>query len=285
MPRTGPTLSRLAAVLAVAVLGTAMPGTATSGTARPVDPVAWPVALASSTTSGDAALIRPQGLLGGSGCEPGQVLNLDPWKLTLPIGSAGKPREILPLNLGRLVGTPFFQTTRDCAGVIFRAPVNGVTTKGSKNPRSELREMGGGAAKAGWSSGSGTHWMAVTEAFTKLPQGTPHLVGAQIHDDKDDVTVFRLEGPNLYVTNGDNPHYKLVRNDYQLGQVFQAAFLVTQNMVGAYYDGQLVAVVERPFANAYFKAGAYTQANCSNSPCTSDNYGETVIYALDIGHS
>ena len=285
MPRTGPTLPRLAVVLAVAVLGTATPGTSTPGTAGPVDPAARPVALASSTTIGDAALIRRQGLLGGSGCEPGQVLNLDPWKLTLPIGSAGRPREILPLNLGRLVGSPFFQTTRDCAGVVFRAPVNGVTTKGSKNPRSELREMNAGGGKAAWSSSTGTHTMIVREAFTRVPRGNPRIVGAQIHDDKDDVTVFRLEGSNLYVTDGDNPHYKLVRNDYQLGQVFQAAFLVTRNMVGAYYDGQLVAVVERPFANAYFKAGAYTQANCSNSPCTSDNYGETVIYALDIGHS
>jgi hypothetical protein len=271
----------LAAVLAVAVLGTS-----TFGTAGSPDVAALPVALVSATGFGDAAPIRPQGLLGGSGCEPGQVLNLDSWKLTLPIGSSGKPKEILPLNLGKLVGSPFFQATRDCEGVVFRAPVNGATTKGSQNPRSELREMGGGNgdAPASWSSGSGTHWMAVTEAFTKLPQGKPHLVGAQIHDNKDDVTVFRLEGTNLYVTDGDNPHYKLVRNDYQLGQVFQAAFLVTQNMVGAYYDGQLVAVLERPFANAYFKAGAYTQANCSNSPCSADNYGETVIYALDIGH-
>lgn len=224
-------------------------------------------------------------LAAAAGCGPGQVLDLSSWKLQLPIGASEKPAEIEPTNLGRATGSRFFESTPDCAGVVFRAPVNGVTTKGSKNPRSELREMSGGAAKAAWSAGSGVHWMAVTEAFTALPKGKPHLVGAQVHDDKDDVTVFRLEGANLYVTNGDDPHYKLVTDSYRLGTVFEAAFLVTQNMVGAYYNGQLVAVIERPFSGAYFKAGAYTQANCSNSPCSPDNYGETVIYSLDIGHS
>ena len=51
----------------------------------------------------------------------------------------------------------------------------------------------------------------------------------------------------------------------------------------AYYNGQLQATLAKDFSDAYFKAGAYTQANCERAaPCTSDNYGETVIYQLAV---
>jgi hypothetical protein len=216
---------------------------------------------------------------------PAQLLDLSVWKLTLPTGSAGSPEEVNEQSLSSYGGSQWFRATPDCDGVAFRAPVDGVTTKGSSYPRSELREMGAGNQAAAWSADSGTHWLAVTEAFTSLPQGKPELVGAQIHDDKDDVSVFRLEGSKLYITNGDNPHYKLVTDAYQLGTVFDAAFLVTNGMVGAYYNGQLVAQISRSFSNAYFKVGAYTQANCARvSPCDEGNYGETVVYSLAVGH-
>jgi hypothetical protein len=127
--------------------------------------------------------------------------------------------------------------------------------------------------------------MALDEAFGRLPEGKPALVGAQIHDDKDDITVFRLEGSNLYLTDGDNPHYKLVTDSYQLGTRYQGAFEVSNNTAKAHYNGQLVASLTKTFSNAYFKAGAYTQANCSNaSSCDQNNYGETAIYGIKLSH-
>jgi hypothetical protein len=183
----------------------------------------------------------------------------------------------------------WFNLTGDTAGgrgLIFRAPVNGVTTKGSENPRSELREMNSDGSKAAWSSSSGTHTMTVREAFTRLPSGNPRIVGAQIHDAADDVTVFRLEGSNLYVTNGDDPHHKLVTSSYQLGTPFEAKFVVSGDQTRAFYNGQLVTTIAKAYNGAYFKAGAYTQANCGNtSPCSTNNYGETVIYDLRVSHT
>ncbi|MDQ2706682.1 MAG: polysaccharide lyase family 7 protein [Actinomycetota bacterium] len=227
--------------------------------------------------------------LGGTGCQPNQILDLSFWELTLPTGSggsrSGSPLEILPLNLGGLLNVPWFRSTPDCAAVAFRAPVTGTTTKGSHYPRSELRELAAGGERASWSSTSGTHWMEVTEAFTALPSGKPELVGAQIHGSSDDITVFRLEGSNLYVTDGNNPHYKLVTSQYRLGTPFTATFLVSQGVVHAFYNGQLQATIHKSFSGAYFKAGAYTQANCSNSPCNQDNYGETMIYDLRVSHT
>jgi hypothetical protein len=222
----------------------------------------------------------------GGGCRyPSQILDLKSWKLTLPTGSAGSPKEIVQPALATFASTPWFQPTSDCAAVVFRSAVDGVTTKGSSYPRSELREMSDGGSDAAWSSASGTHTMTVTESFNRLPQGKPQLVGAQIHDDSDDISVFRLEGSNLYVTDGNNPHYKLVTSDYALGTRYQARYVVSDGTVKAYYNGQLQATLSKSFSNAYFKAGAYTQANCEKvSPCDSDNYGETMIYNLEVSH-
>jgi hypothetical protein len=213
---------------------------------------------------------------------PGRILELSDWKLTLPVGANGKPTEILGPRLGSYASA-YFGVGRACNAVAFRAPVNGVTTVDSQNPRSELREMTGGGAPAAWSSTSGTHTMTLTEAFTRLPDGNPQVVGGQIHDADDDISVFRLEGTNLYVTNGDDPHYQLVTSDYTLGTPFEAKYVVGGGVIRAYFDGQLVATINRVFAGAYFKAGAYTQANCGDaSPCDNDNYGEVLIYALRV---
>jgi Alginate lyase len=221
---------------------------------------------------------------------PGDVLDLRGWKLTLPIGTPDKPtqpEEIRQPELADFEISPWFQPTADCTGVAFRAPIDAPTTSGSHYPRSELREMtADGSENASWSSTSGTHTMTVTEAFTGLPQGKPHLVGAQIHDDDDDITVFRLEGTNLYVTDGDNPNYKLITDNYVLGTKFEAKFVVSAGVVQAFYNGQLQATLAKNFSDAYFKAGAYTQANCERAaPCTPGNYCETVIYHLAVTHS
>jgi hypothetical protein len=220
------------------------------------------------------------------GCQyPSQVIDLSKWKLTLPIGSEGSPKEITQPSLKTFMSKPYFQPTSDCNAVVFRAPVDGATTSGSKNPRSELREMGENGGSAAWSSSSGTHTLVVDEAFAKLPEGKPQLVGAQIHDEKDDISVFRLEGTNLYITDGNNPHYKLVTSSYQLGTRYQAGFVVSDNTVKAYFNGKLVATLSKSFSGAYFKAGAYTQANCSNvSSCDQNNYGETMIYGVKATH-
>ncbi|WP_187369659.1 polysaccharide lyase family 7 protein [Fodinicola acaciae] len=218
---------------------------------------------------------------------PADVLNLTNWKITLPIGSDEKPTEIKQPALKTYVKSPWFLPTSDCTGVRFRAAVNGVTTSGSSNPRSELREMSdNGTKNASWSMTSGTHTMVVDEAFTHLPAEKPHVVGAQIHDADDDVTVFRLEGSKLYVTKGDTTHYKLVTDNYQLGTRFQAKFVASGGKIKAYYNGVLQTTISSSKSGNYFKAGAYTQANCGNSdPCEDSNYGEVVIYGLTVTHT
>jgi hypothetical protein len=226
---------------------------------------------------------------GGSGGAtlPAQVLNLTDWKETLPTGSSEDPTEISQPQLATFSDDPYFTVAPGGTAVQFRAGVNGVTTSGSSYPRSELREMtANGSDEASWSATSGTSTLTVEEAFTHLPDDKPQVVGAQIHNASDDVSVFRLEGSDLYVTNGDTTHYKLVTDDYQLGTPYEAKFVVNGGEIKAYYNGTLETTISYTGSGNYFKTGAYVQANCDNSvPCDSSNYGEVDVYSVTVSHT
>lgn len=217
---------------------------------------------------------------------PALSFSLLNWKLTLPVGSAGSPTEIKQPALATFQIDPWFAVTAENA-VRFRAPVNGVTTSGSKYPRSELREMTNeGAAKASWSSTKGTHILFLDEAITHLPKTKPHIVAGQIHDSSDDIMVIRLESANLYVNvNGKNV-YKLDSN-YTLGKRFTIKFIVKGGKSAVYYNDSAspVYTLSKNYSGAYFKAGAYTQSNCDkegSNLCSLDNYGEVMIYRLKL---
>ena len=115
---------------------------------------------------------------------PSQVLDLNNWKVTLPIGSSEKPKEIKQPEIVTYSINPWFMVAPEGTAVIFRAAVNGVTTSGSDYPRSELREMtANGRANAEWSSSKGTHTMFLDQAITAVPKIKRHVVAGQIHDD------------------------------------------------------------------------------------------------------
>jgi hypothetical protein len=217
---------------------------------------------------------------------PANILDLTNWKETLPTGSKGAPTEIKQPNLANYSVDPWFTPNTTCDGVQFRAAVNGVTTSGSKNPRSELREMtNGGSDEASWSTTSGTSTMVIDEAVTHLPSDKAQVVVGQIHNQHDDVTVFRLEGSKLYVTKGNDTHYQLVTDNYHLGTRFTAKFVASGGQIKAYYNNTLAATLKVASSGDYFKTGVYTQANCGNSsPCKDSNYGEAVIYGLTVSH-
>lgn len=216
---------------------------------------------------------------------PAQALDLARWKLTLPTGRSERPDEVKQPQLATFEHPEFF-TVESGGGVRFRAPVNGTTTSGSGYPRCELREMSPDGSLASWSSNSGAHMLTVVEAFTRLPTGKPHVVGAQIHDADDDVTVFRLEDTKLWVTKGDDTHHALADANYVLGTPFEASFTVWKDAVSAFYNGRLVTTIPGKFSKAYFKVGCYTQANQTNArPADASNYGEVVVTSVSVAHT
>ncbi|KKW05846.1 MAG: Polyguluronate lyase [Candidatus Moranbacteria bacterium GW2011_GWE1_49_15] len=218
---------------------------------------------------------------------PSQVLDLSNWKQTLPTGASKKPTEIKIDKLSTYSQNPYFQVNAKGDGVQFRAPVNGVTTSGSGYPRSELREMtGGGKSLASWSTVSGAHVMYIDQAITAVPKKKKHVVAGQIHDSKDDVIVIRLEYPKLFVDiNGKNG--PVLDPNYTLGKRFTVKFLAEGGQIKVFYNGgkNPVYSLNKKSSGNYFKAGAYTQSNCSKeSVCDSGNYGEVNIYKLFVKH-
>lgn len=219
---------------------------------------------------------------------PSQILNLANWKQTLPIGSSGSPTEIRQTSLATYVNDPYFRVNATSDGVVFRAPVNGVTTSGSGYPRSELREMtDNGKTNASWSTTSGAHAMYIDQAITAVPKSKKHVVAGQIHDSNDDVIVIRLEYPKLFIDINGNTGPTLDPN-YTLGKRFNVRFVASGGQIKVYYNGSAspVYTLKKATTGNYFKAGAYTQSNCSKeSVCSNSNYGEVVIYNLLVQHS
>lgn len=206
---------------------------------------------------------------------PAQVFDLTNWKLTLPIGSKGDPDEIKQPALATYSHSDFFHTVEG-PGVLFKAPQDGVTTPNSKNTRSELREMrNGGKDNASWSSGT----MEAVLAFTHLPSSKPHVVGMQIHDSEDDVSVLRLEGSDLWTTDGDDPHGTKIMSGYQLGTKIKVKVVADGGSIRWYLNDNEVASLGKKVSGGYFKAGAYQQAGTSGS-----DYGEVIIYSLTVTH-
>ena len=218
---------------------------------------------------------------------PGDIINLANWKQTLPTGKSKKPAEIKQPALASFTSDPYFKINSTQDGVVCRAPVNGVTTSNSGYPRSELREMANnGKDLANWSTTTGTHTMFIDQAITAVPKTKKHVVAGQIHDADDDVIVIRLEYPKLFVDINGKTGPTLDAN-YTLGKRFTVKFVASDGKINIFYNGSSVPVhtLQKKTSGCYFKAGAYTQSNCSKeSDCSDNNFGEVVIHKLTVSH-
>lgn len=190
-------------------------------------------------------------------------------------------QEIKQPQLATYSNPPWFYLNTEKTGVIFSANWDGETTSGSSNPRSELREMvNDGNTLANWDGAQGRHQMDVEFRVTRL-DGLHHVVVGQIHDASDDVTVFRLEGTQLWITDGDNPH------GYFLGTYtpgpdsarIKVGFDVFGGEVHYRYQGNQVGYTHPIGSGCYFKFGAYLQRK-------QDSGGATVeMFSLKVVHS
>lgn len=229
---------------------------------------------------------KPVGLFQGGACPkyPAQILDLSSWKETLPAGKNKNPKEISQPKLATFSDSSYFFVNQSCDGVVFRAPVNGVTTSGTDYPRSELRQMDADGKEASWSTDEGMHTMLIEEAITAIPKNKSQIVAGQIHDANDDVVVIRLEEARLFVDiNGKSG--PTLDDNYILGKRFTVRFVAGNGRIEIYYDNNSEPAfsMQKSDSNCYFKAGAYTQSNCKKeSDCSSGNYGEVVIYRLEL---
>jgi hypothetical protein len=175
------------------------------------------------------------------------------------------------------------------SAIVFRANHGGATTSGSGNPRSELREMKAGTQgtqQASWSSTVGSHSLWIKQAITHLTNTRPYTVAGQIHDANNDITVFRLEGSSLYITDGNTSHGRLLTSSYVLGTVFTVKVLVSGGVITYEFNEAPVAGYSQNKAGSgwYFKVGDYTQSNPGTATDTADAYAEVQVYDFKVTH-
>jgi hypothetical protein len=147
-----------------------------------------PGAAGSPGTTGGAGASGAAGAAGTGGptngtldpaLPPGGNFDLSLWELQEPVGSAGSPTTILPMQLAGPNGfhDMYFFTDPTDGAMTFWDPEKGVTTPNSKFPRSELREMTAAAAPADWAI-AGMHTLSATLKATQIPN---HVCVGQIH--------------------------------------------------------------------------------------------------------
>jgi hypothetical protein len=204
------------------------------------------------------------------------------WKITLPIGKRGKPDEHYPPTTAY---RPWYgRDVTDRNWLLFRAPVDGVTTSGSSYPRSELREMTAKGAKAAWSSRKGWHNLSGAAEIRRVPGRKPSVVIAQIHDADDDVVMIRLDGTDLYLYEslgkgkGAKKHKLLAA--YRLGATLTYSISAAAGGIRVVVNGNKVDIPGRLIDGGYFKAGCYSQANESNGT----GYAEVAHRNVKVRH-
>ena len=241
---------------------------------------------------------------------PADVLDLQNWKLTLPVDGDGDDRadEIRQPCLAvacydpsrKMYDNPqfkvpfssvWFHVTDERDGVVFRAPVDGATTSGSDNARSELRELApadedGDEVEASWSNeGAAVHTMEVEQAITATPRLYPSVVTAQIHDGDDDVILIKYREGRLFADADSGDFDETLDENYRLGTRFKLRIEATQGVIRVIYNDAKTVEYQKTSDTMYFKAGVYNQSNLEKYPDELPNsFGEVIIYDLKVTH-
>jgi len=214
---------------------------------------------------------------------PAKLLDLSSWKVTLPVDVVkplGSPDEMKQPRLREFIDTRYFFVKN--GGVVFRAPCGGATTKNSKYPRCELREMSAdGKSRAAWDTRSPViRTMTLKAAIMATPSVKRHVVCAQIHGGEDDLMMIRLEGKKLFIERnkiGD----VMLDDSYRLGVPFTVKIQAGNGVVKVWHQGALKMDWKVAQKGCYFKAGCYTQSNPDKGD-KPESYGEVIIYQLKL---
>lgn len=216
---------------------------------------------------------------------PGQFLNLKNWYLTLPIGKPKDPDCVFQPRLDRFVHPKYFFVNAPKNAVVFMAHCGGVTTKGARYSRSELRECTNeGKDKAAWETDKGEHTMTYTASVEELPLAKPSAIIGQIHATKRYFVLIKLRKNKLQVQHNGKIVGTLDDN-FKVGKKFTIKINVKDNITNIYYD-DMTRVKVRVAAKAskcYFKVGSYLQSSTSTGD-KADACAEVCLYDLKVEH-
>lgn len=176
------------------------------------------------------------------------------WKITNPDGTETKQPAFETYE-----NKPWFWEDEN-GDQVFRAPTSGGgTTPNTRYFRSENREMeNNGRDRAAWGSND-PRILELEMAFTALPHVKQHAVGFQIHDEKDDVIMGRLEERKLFI---ESPYHDdvVLNSNYQLGTFFTVRIQPTATGIVVVYNGNPLELDGVTGDDWYYKYGCYCQA-------------------------
>ncbi|MBB3017782.1 Ca2+-binding RTX toxin-like protein [Microvirga lupini] len=203
-------------------------------------------------------------------------------------------------NLNGYADPEYFYMGSDGA-MVFKAPVQGATTTGSRYARSELREMSG-SERAAWTVMQGG-FMKATLKIDQAPSlfnGTKgRVVVGQVHGQDDELVRLYWEKGTLYFVNdiagatGQETKFALTskigsKPNVTLNERFTYTIDVTADRVKVTVlaDGQTYMASDKVNqawrADAfYFKAGTYLGVNETQGT----GYGQTSFYELKFSHT
>jgi poly(beta-D-mannuronate) lyase len=245
---------------------------------------------------------------------PADVLDLQNWKITLPVdaNSDGRADEVRQPCLAVACYDPsrdmyanpaykkpftsgWFHVNKERDGVVFRAPVLAPSTVNSENSRSELRELAPAVTddegreeevEASWSNdGPAVHAMELEQAIVSTPRNYPSVVSAQVHNGDDDVILIKLRGNRLFANADGGDFDETLDDNYKLGTRFKLRIEATQGIINVTYNDKKTVTYQKSSDTMYFKAGVYNQSNLEKNPDEDPkSYGEVVIYKLKVTH-
>jgi hypothetical protein len=118
---------------------------------------------------------------------------------------------------------------------------------------------------------------------------TKTVVLAQVHNKRkngkdDDITVFRLEGNKLHITDGNNNDAHIVDGDFPLETRYTLKIEVKDGRICYWVNGKKQDfTLKTTDPKLYFKAGNYLQSHGDDQ--STDNLAEVVLYSVKVSHS
>lgn len=179
----------------------------------------------------------------------------DVWNLTLPSEIEDKPKVVKFPELN-YYNDEDYQLTKK--GILMQAAVDGVTTKNSRYPRCEFRELNKDGSRASWDS-KDVHELKLLIQVLELPPKKPEICICQVHDAEDDVFEIRYE-KNQIVVEGDVLKSVIVPDKIGLNQDINISISI-DNSKTIIKINKFELIFSFTKKNCYFKAGCYTQSN------------------------
>jgi hypothetical protein len=216
---------------------------------------------------------------------PSSVLDLDHWKLTLPVdaqgGTSGEAAEIPTSRLIDGYRSGYF-CVEPSGAVKFWAPVNGATTDESEYPRSELRYLiDPDDDNVNWNPGRDDAGLSSRLVVERVPSSTHKVVIGQIHGFGTNafIKLRYLYNPSTHraavaALVNEDPHASDSTNYGSVGglangEPFTYSIAVVARTITIKVNRHVLTSFHVPYGwlhvPMYFKAGTYDQANGSSS--------------------